>query len=330
MAKTYPRIVDEDSKYYGLLDDAALISHEGKMSIARLKQLIVDAIRNASRKSGRQILAISSTSTSEEVQTAYENAGWELFKYFRDYATDPAATAHKTCGRNCRDVAIELFHIRTLQKERMNSAWRYQFLIVDCAEESRRFKRVSDLGLEEADFSAMIDFIDRSAAPLSLYVSVKNRSDTMGGQDWPKAIRALEAVAKNDRNRVGAYCCVFGIAMDPGVNERRIIRNSKTKQPYSENTELWRSNFFWPFFSNYSYEEIMMVVLDVLQEIDKAESPALFTGVVPRQLVDIFGFYCQKAQLVNEQGNFNDPRKLVEFFCSNTIPVRKKRKPDNE
>jgi len=93
----------------------------------------------------------------------------------------------------------------------MNSGWRYQFLALDCAQQSRRFKSVSDIGAAEADFNAVIEFVDKKKSALSLYVSIKNRSNTMGGQDWPKAIYALENVAKTDKNRTGPYCCVFGM-----------------------------------------------------------------------------------------------------------------------
>ena len=30
----------------------------------------------------------------------------------------------------------------------------------------------------------------------------------------------------------------------------------KTKTPHSVNTEVWLSDFFWPFFANYTYAEI--------------------------------------------------------------------------
>ena len=57
----------------------------------------------------------------------------------------------------------------------------------------------------------------------------------MGGQDWPKAISALENVARSNKNRSGPYVCVFGIAIDKG--QRQIHRIGKTKQPYSVNTK---------------------------------------------------------------------------------------------
>ncbi len=103
-------------------------------------------------------------------------------------------------------------------------------------------------------------------------LSTKNRRNTLGGQDWPKAIRALESVAMNDRNRVGPYCCIFGIVMDRG--QRHIKIEQKTGQTYSNNTEVWLSDFLWPFFANYSYEEIMRLVLDVLLSLQESEELA--------------------------------------------------------
>jgi len=209
-------------------------------------------------------------------------------------------------------VGSELFRNRTLQKERMNSGWRYQFLAIGCAEESKRFKRISDIGAAEGDFSAVIAFRDKNREPLSLYVSVKNRSNTMGGQDWPKAILALETVAANDKNRTGPYCCVFGITMERGF--RYIKREQRTGKAHSDNTEIWLSDFFWPFFSNSSYEEIMTTVLDVL--IESAEPGKLSIEVeIPSRLLESFGEQCREAGLVDADGRFDNPHALVRFFC---------------
>jgi hypothetical protein len=138
----------------------------------------------------------------------------------------------------------------------------------------------------------------------------------MGGQDWPKAIQALEAYARADKNRRGDYCCVFGIAMDRGV---RIIKHERaTKKPYSINTEVWLSDFFWPFFTNYSYEEVMTAVLNVLVE---AYSPdELISSIeIPHELLDTFGEECRKAKLINADGIFHDRHALVTFFCGHTV-----------
>jgi hypothetical protein len=177
-----------------------------------------------------------------EIDKILLKEGKMLFAYFKKYIGDPAATAHQIKGKHYTDVAKEQFRNRTLQKERMNSGWRYQFLVIDCTQRSRRFKSISDIGAAEGDFNAVIEFLDRKRKQLTLYVSVKNRANTMGGQDWPKAIQALEGVAKNDRYRTGPYCYIFGIAMDRGT--RYIKRERKTVKPHSMNTEIWMSDYF--------------------------------------------------------------------------------------
>lgn len=320
MAKTprtvpqnYPRIQDENSPYYGCLDDSTIVSHQGKIPPERLKTLIRAAINAANRKSSREILSIPSNATPEMLEAIYEQKGRELFRYFKKYVGDPASTAHQIYGKHYRVVGTEQFRNRTLQKERMNSGWRYQFLAVDCARSSLRFKSVSDIGAAEGDFNAIVEFQNPALAPLRLYVSVKNRSNTLGGQDWPKAIEALERVAKTDKNAIGPYCCVFGIAMDRGT--RYIKREQKSKVPHSVNTEVWLSDYFWPFFSNYSYEEIMTLVLDVL--ISSYEAENLATEIeIPEKLLDSFGAACAKALLIDENGFFNDPYRLVHFFVN--------------
>jgi len=100
--------------------------------------------------------------------------------------------------------------------------------------------------------------------------------------------------------------------MDRGM--RYIKRELKTSKPHSVNTEVWLSDFFWPFFANYSYEELMTAVLDVLIE---AYAPDQLSAQVdvPAELVEAFGDSCRRAGLVDKSGRFNDPYKLVEFFC---------------
>jgi hypothetical protein len=196
----------------------------------------------------------------------------------------------------------------------MNSGWRYQFLATSCAQEVGRFHSVSDIGNAECDFNAVIDFKDnsRQTGRLTLYVSVKNRSNTMGGQDWPNAIQALENFARLDKNRIGPYCCIFGIAMDRGMRYVKIEK--KRNKPYSVNTEVWLSDFFWPFFANYSYETIMATVLDVLLESFSPDTLASQVEV-PSLVIESFGEACRKKGLINDEGVFHDPHKLVTFFC---------------
>jgi len=165
------------------------------------------------------------------------------------------------------------------------------------------------MGTSEADFNATILEI-ASKKIISIYVSVKNRTNTMGGQDWPKAIRAMETMAQGDKNRTGPYLCVFGIAMDKG--SRNIRNEGKTGRPYSFNTEVWLSDYFWPFFLNCSYEEVIKTVLQVL--IEKGGTSSLDINI-PEELITSFGKECANFGLLDEKGNFNDPEKLVDLFC---------------
>jgi hypothetical protein len=300
----YPRLPDSD-----LLDESKLVPHHLKISIKKLKEIIISAIETAGRKSSRAILNLPDDAPEEEVSRTYKKAGWELFKYFIKYYGDPAYTAYQCLNRKCGDVGREQFRNRTLQKERMNSAWTYQFIAKDTASASQRFESVSDIGLKEADFNVVVKY-KRNKSKLAVYVSVKNRANTMGGQDWPKAIASLEKEAQLDKNRVGDYICVFGISIERG--QRTIRKNQKTGSAYSINTELWYSDFFWPFFSNYSYEDIAKMILDVLIAQEHSLSAS---DEVPQELLDSFEDCCRTAGLLNDDGCFNDAHKLVELFC---------------
>ncbi len=309
--QAYPRH-HEGHECASMLDESALASHPvSAISAEKLKQLLESCIIRASRKSGREILNLPDGISAEETERRLLRKGKDLFNYFRKYPGDPAATAHQIHRKHFRDVAIEQFHNQSLQKGRMNSGWRYQFLAFDCANASHRFKSVADIGAKEADFVAVIDRMDVPET-VSLYVSVKNRTNTMGGQDWPKAIAALEQVAKHDKNRSGAYCCVFGIAMDRG--SRRIRRKQDTKLAYSPNTEEWLSDFFWTFFANRTYTDIMSAMLDVL-DAQQQKSPLVKDINIPEKLLEGFGVCCKDHKLIDDSGRFNDAHAMVRFFC---------------
>lgn len=312
LQQQYPRIQDENNRYFGCLDDSQLVNHQSKMPPEQIMQLIRAAIRYANEKSRREIVSLPIGSNTDQIARIYVSEGKKLLRYFRKYCSDPASTAHQVYGKHYTSIGTDQFRNQTLQKERMNSGWRYQYLAVSCAQNSQRFLSVSDIGTAEADFNAVIEYADKSQNPLCLYVSVKNRQNTLGGQDWPKAIAALENVAKNDKNRPGDYCCIFGITIDRGT--RYIKQSKKTSSAHSDNTEVWLSDYFWPFFANYTYDEIMGLVLDVLMQDYQVED--LFSQLaVPDELLMAFGKACFEAQLINEQGIFNDPYRLVQFFC---------------
>lgn len=310
--QNYPRIEDETDPYNGYLDTSSLVPHKLKISMERLYELIQTAITNANLKSSREILSIPETATPEQIEKIYETEGRKLLKYFSKYSNDPASVAHQMYGKHYREVGIELFRNQSLQKERMNSAWRYQYLTIYCAHETGRFSHISDIGTNEGDFSAKIDFVDHKHGSLNLYVSIKNKSNTVGGQDMPKVIQALETVAMNDKNRVGPYLCVLGVTIERG---NRTIRHNKQGIAYSTNTEMWLADFFWPFFANLTYEEVMTATLAVL--VMQHEANPLATQVqVPETLLNAFGKACTETGLVDDNGIFHDRYKLVHFLCN--------------
>lgn len=317
MAKTvlrpqgYPRIKEGD-KYHGFLDESELVDHQAKLGEDELKKIILESIVYANKKSSRKLLVIDPSIDGADLIKFYKKIGKELFQYFVKYCGDPASTAYDSVNKSYKDVAKENFRNRTLQKERMNSGWRYQHIAKDAARNTGRFESVSDLNLNEADFNAAVKY-KHLPGKLNVYVSIKNRTSTMGGQDWPKAIAALEAAAAQDKNRDGYYLCVFGMAMERG--DRTIKNSRKANRPYSENTEVWNSDFFWPFFANSSYEEIVKGVLNVLVAAGDETTQEDDDIQIPDELIEEFGSMCNQYGLLDDGGHFSDAYRLVDLFC---------------
>jgi hypothetical protein len=128
----YPRI-DEPNKFAGFLDNSKLAPHKKVIPIDALEKIIERSVEYAHKKSSRAILEIPESATDEQVREVYLKAGRSLLAYFRKYCGDPASTAYECEGRHYSDIAKEQFHNRTLQKERMNSGWRYQRIAYECA-----------------------------------------------------------------------------------------------------------------------------------------------------------------------------------------------------
>src|SRR3954449_2779186 len=78
----------------------------------------------------------------------------------------------------------------------------------------------------------------------------------------------------------------------------------------------WLSDFFWPFFANYTYAEIAKAVFEVLVETGKQAQLQLVT-LIPDALIDSFGEECRARGLLDVEGRFNDPLRLIDVFCNN-------------
>lgn len=66
----------------------------------------------------------------------------------------------------------------------------------------------------------------------------------------------------------------------------------------------------------------MTLVLEVFEEL--YETGDLATQLeVPSEVLEAFGDACKSAGLVNEDGCFNDARKVVRFICSPPPQTRK-------
>ena len=212
----YPRI-QGDHRQADLLDDTTLRAHTGRMSLDELKMLVRQAIANANLKSSRTILNIPEGAEQAEIEKIFRREGRELLKYFRKYCGDPAETARRMYTKSYREVGVELFRNRTLQRERMNSGRRYQFLAKAYAE---------SLGLGDVD----------SRYALKLLYNAHGR------------------------------------------------------------------------------QTVNRVILEVLME--SRPSVALIDETeAPQAVIEAFGDACRACGLVDSNGRFSDPHRLVEFFC---------------
>ena len=181
----YPR--NDDS----LLDDSRLQPHIYKPTKDEMQTIIIDAIKQANKKSSREILKIPDGVPERQLAEIYIEAGKALFKYFKKTYADPASTTYYYQNKHYSVIGKELFKNKALHDERMNAGWRYQYIAKGAALYTQRFKTVSDIGSSGTDFTATIAMIGSDSETLSIYASVKNRSSTISGSNWPKAIQDL-------------------------------------------------------------------------------------------------------------------------------------------
>lgn len=297
--ENYPRI-PKGNPEAGLLDLSLLKPLPKKIDEIVLKSLIETAIKNASVKASKEALDIEEGLTHEQLQKVYKKSATSLFEYFK--RSDPAGIFQTAEGKNCKEFAVDLVRKRQSHNATMNAGWRYQFLFVECAQASNRFKGVSDVNTGDADVNLTAEIIDGSRKVLSILVSMKNRSDTISGSKWGGAISKLEDAAKNDKNKTGVFCCVFALGMD-SHRFRRITR-------HSVNTEIWPANVVWPFVSGYSYEEMMLKVSEVLAATHIPDF------ILPPDIANLFALLCKKNKLIDENDIFNSKENLIKWLCS--------------
>jgi len=161
--QAYPRI-PEGEKFADLLDEQHLVPHRYRIPQNKLRRIIIDAIRSANRKSSRAILEIPEQVSDPEMRKIFLREGRNLFGYFRKYCGDPAASAFEYQDKTYREVAVQQFRIRTLQKERMNSGWRYQLIAYQCAafiSEGRLAPDMDELDSNERNWQ-LLDYVRQS------------------------------------------------------------------------------------------------------------------------------------------------------------------------
>jgi hypothetical protein len=75
----------------------------------------------------------------------------------------------------------------------------------------------------------------------------------------------------------------------------------------------------------------MTSMLEVLVTATESTETLPTQVEVPNEVLTHFGEECKAAGLIDDLGNFNDPFKLVRFFCSKT-PSRLKKtvQPEEE
>jgi len=142
------------------LEDFSCTTPYGSVAAEKHLMYLVPRTKPLNRKSRREILELPDGHSADQKAALYHKKGRELFAYFHRYYGDPAATAYDCFGKHYREIALEQVHNQTLQKQRMNSGWRYQYVAKDCALRSQRFITGSDIGASKADFNATMNIAD--------------------------------------------------------------------------------------------------------------------------------------------------------------------------
>ena len=310
MPQDYPRTEE------GLLDESRLAAHTGKIPFDELKAIIRDAIVSAARKSRREILELPDGLSEEEKTKIYGKKGKRAVRLFPPLLRRPGGDGLRLPRQ-------------ALPRDRAGAV--PQSDAPEAADEFRLALSVHRQGLRGA-LAALRDGVRHRRLGSRLQRDDEHR------RTWPRrstsTCRSRTArtrwAARIGRRRSrrsktsrvptrtapARIICVFGIAIDKG--QRQIRRIGKTKAPYSVNTEVWLSDFFWPFFANYTYAEIAKAVFEVLMETGRQGQQPLAT-LIPDELIDSFGDGMpRRAACSTRRGGSMMRSRLIDVFCNNT------------
>jgi hypothetical protein len=282
-----------------MFDVSSMAHNASPLNETKLRAAIERSIVKADEKSMRSMLDERDGSGG----SAPKRAGQKLFQIFKRYCEDPATAPAKFAARSVDEVASEIFLTQESNNSRMNAGWRYQFLAIELARlHGSRFTAVNG-GNMEADIHAICPL--KNGRDLHLYISIKNRSNTISGSRRRAAYTELETYANADKNRAGGpYLAVVGITIEHG---------DRSQSSYSNNIETWKSDFFWPFFSGRSYKDIMLAVGRVLGQ-EKSKLEVIAAKKLPVQTLAEFIAQCSRAGLLKNEKTFKDASDLVDFF----------------
>lgn len=298
VVQSYPRVKIPLHKDEGLLDIECLKPLDAKIDPEIMPGLIKKAIEYAAQKTKKEAVDIPDGADAETIKSLYAKAGKSLFDYFR--RPDPVYMASSLVGRHYSEVAEEFFYKRNTHLTSMNAGWRYQYLLVECAHKSGRFKSVSDLSTGDSDVNVIAETADGQDT-VAIYITMKNRSDTISGGSGKAYLKGFEKSARDDKNRTAPYCCVIAYGM-------QTMQRRGRKKDFG-NFEVWPSNFLWPFVSGYSYGEIVKMIIKSSPDAD--ELPSL-----PDEIIEAFKQQCLKNKLINDEGVFPDQDAIINFFTS--------------
>ena len=293
--QSYPRISSAASKFEaGYIDTSQLCDIKNKISQNEFLNLINISIDKARNKVDEKIINIPEGISKLEEKKIYDKAAKDLINYIKK--TDPANAVSQLLNKNLVDVAQEFQVKKDAKTYEMFSGWRNQFLLFECAKKIGRFETVGDV---DTSFDIVATIKSLSGEVITLYISLKNRKDTMSGSSVRGVLSKLEDNAKNDKNRDGLYCIIIGCAID--------TTRYRSGSSYSQNLEFWPAKLLWEFFSGFTFPHVMN---SISQQQNSRKQNKLADELKLSLIKE-----CKKLELINEQNIFHDRKRIIEIFC---------------